>query len=237
MKSFNGSNSFWLRGFFRAGSKILPEREFAKILGISRPSLRQGLKALVTMGVISTRSGDGSYVSNSASEILEQSMHFLLLTGAVPMAELFEVRKVVEVELAGLAAERVSPQDLAQMEKFLADMEATVDSVDQYVLHDLNFHNAIARAARNSLFQAIVENLGRLLLESRKQTVRREPRMDLAHADHTAIYHQIQAANMAGAREAMYKHLDRIQHYWEEEESPGLPRSELTELHEDRNHG
>ena len=189
------------------------------------------------MGVIFTRSGDETYVSNSASVILEQSMHFLLLTGVVPMAELFEVRKVVEVELAGLAAARVTPQDLAEMEKFLAGMEVTLDNLDEYLLHDLNFHNVIAKAGRNSLFHAIIQNLGRLLMESRKQTVRREPSMDPALADHTAIYHQIQAGNVAGARETMFKHLDRIQHYCEGNESPVLPRSETTELHEDRNYG
>jgi GntR family transcriptional repressor for pyruvate dehydrogenase complex len=224
-------------GILRAGSKLPPEREFARVLGISRPSLRQGLKALATMGVIFTRSGDGTYVSNSASEILEQSIHFLLLTGAVPMAELFEVRKVVEVELAGLAAARVTPQDLAEMEKSLAGMEATLDNVDHYLPHDFNFHNAIAKAARNSLFHAIIENLGRLLMESRQQTVQREPSMGQAINDHTAIYYQIQAGNVAGAREAMFKHLDRIQNYWEEKQSPVLPRSESTELHEDRNYG
>src|SRR2546427_3120019 len=92
-------------GDLQPGARLLPEREFAKILNISRPSLRQALKILGSMGVIEAKVGEGTFVrSDSASEILKESMHFLSLTGAVSMTELFEVRKVIEVELAGMAA-------------------------------------------------------------------------------------------------------------------------------------
>src|SRR5215467_259326 len=79
-------------GELQPGAKLLPERELAKMLNISRPSLRQALKVLTAIGVIESKVGDGTFIrTESATEMLEQSIEFLSLTGAVSMAELFEV--------------------------------------------------------------------------------------------------------------------------------------------------
>lgn len=210
-------------GDLQPGAKLLPERQLAKILNISRPSLRQALKVLSTIGVIESRVGDGTFVtSESAAEMLEQSMNFLSLTGAVSMTELFEVRKVIEVELAGLAAMRATSSDLAKIKESLDAMCRTEAKPSEYTSHNLNFHNLIAKAAQNGLFYAIICNLGQVLVESRNRTVRLEPQEVLIN-DHCAIFAQIQSRNVGGAREAMFKHLDRVQHYYRRKESPELP--------------
>lgn len=209
-------------GDLQPGAKLLPERELAKTLNISRPSLRQALKVLTAIGVVESKVGDGTFIrTESAAEILEQSMGFLSLTGAVSMTELFEVRKVIEVELAGLAAMRATSKDLEKIKESLDAMCRTETQPSEYAAHNLNFHNLIAKAAQNGLFYAIVHNLGHLLAESRNRTVRLEPHEVLIN-DHRAIYEQIQARNVGGAREAMFKHLERVQHYYQKKESPGV---------------
>jgi GntR family transcriptional repressor for pyruvate dehydrogenase complex len=210
-------------GDLRPGAKLLPEREFARVLKISRPSLRQALKILRSIGVIEARVGEGTFIScEPAAHMLEQSMQFLSLTGAVSMTELFEVRKVIEVELAGLAAIRATAEDLAKIKESHDAMVKTADNLNEYLRHNLDFHNHIAKAARNSLFYAIIHNLGDVLIESRRRTVRVEPQEVLIN-DHSAIYQQIQAHNVSGAREAMFKHLDRVQHHYELKGSPASP--------------
>jgi len=209
-------------GDLQPGAKLLPERELAKILNISRPSLRQALKVLTAIGVIESKVGDGTFIrSESATEMLEQSMDFLSLTGAVSMTELFEVRKVIEVELAGLAALRATTRDLEKIKESLEAMCSTETKPSEYTKHNLDFHNLIAKAAQNGLFYAIIHNLGNVLVESRNRTVSLEPHEVLIN-DHRAIYEQIRARNVGGAREAMLKHLDRVQHYYQEKESPEI---------------
>ena len=206
-------------GDLQPGARLLPEREFAKILNISRPSLRQALKILGSMGVIEAKVGEGTFVrSDSAAEILKESMHFLSLTGAVSMTELFEVRKVIEVELAGMAAVRATVEDLAKIKESHDSMCMTADKPSEYLRYNLDFHNRIAQSAQNGLFFAIIQNLGSVLEESRRRTISVEPK-DVLINDHSAIYQQIEARNASGAREAMLKHLNRVQHYYERKES------------------
>ena len=206
-------------GDLQPGSRLLPEREFAKVLNISRPSLRQALKILTSMGVIEAKVGEGTFIkTDSPTEILKHSMHFLSLTGAVSMNELFEVRRVIEVELAGMAAMRATPEDLAKIKQSHDAMRLNVNVPDAYLRYNLDFHNRIAQSAQNNLFFAIIQNLGNLLEESRKRTISTEPQEVLIN-DHSAIYLQIEARNVSGAREAMLKHLSRVQHYYEKQES------------------
>src|ERR1700726_982642 len=88
------------RGSIAPGSKFPPERELAKEFGVNRASLRQALKVLEIMGVITQRVGDGTYLSASAETILQEPLEFLVLLDDLSHHELFETRMIVEPELA-----------------------------------------------------------------------------------------------------------------------------------------
>src|SRR5579871_2601658 len=88
-------------GSIKPGTKLPPERELAEMLGISRPSLRQGLKALRMMAVIDSKRRHGTFISDSAAQVLRQPLDFVMLLNAITIEELFEVRRVIEVELSG----------------------------------------------------------------------------------------------------------------------------------------
>src|SRR5262245_3287601 len=127
-------------GELQPGARLLPEREFSRILGISRPSLRQALKVLMAIGIVECKVGKGTYIRKEmAAQMLEQSMHFLSLTGGISLTELFEVRKVVEVELAGLAATRATSDDLVKIKECLVAMSQTADRPNEYLPHNVNF--------------------------------------------------------------------------------------------------
>lgn len=204
------------RGKLKLGSKLPPERDFARLLGVGRPALRQALKALETLGIIESQVGRGTFISRSTSGLLTAPLDFMMLLNAVTLPELFEVRKAVEVELAGLAAERATEQELALVEAGLRNQEANLDNPESFLVEDLNFHNAIAEAAHNVLFTGILESLSQLLLESRRKLILTERDLSNSFKDHQLVFRGIAARHRTAAREAMFSHLDRVYHHWEE---------------------
>jgi GntR family transcriptional regulator, transcriptional repressor for pyruvate dehydrogenase complex len=214
------------RGKLKSGSRLPPERDFARMLGVGRPALRQALKALATMGIIESRVGQGTFVSQSTFRFLNAPMDFMLLLNSVTLSELFEVRKVVEVELAGLAAERASPEEIAQIQDTLNKQNSNLGNPLGFLVEDLNFHNAIAQAAHNVLFTAVLESLSHLMTEGRRKLLLNEQDLSKSFHDHQRIFKEIQARNKAGTREAMFEHLDRVYHHWEETQQSNKPPAE-----------
>jgi GntR family transcriptional repressor for pyruvate dehydrogenase complex len=140
----------------------------------------------------------------------------MLLLNSVTLVELFEVRKAVEVELAGLAAERASQEQIAVIQDALEKQSANLDNPLAFLVEDLNFHNAIAQAAHNVLFTAILESLSHLMTEGRRKLLLTEQDLSKSFHNHQRIYQEIQVHNKTGARGAMFDHLDRVYHHWEE---------------------
>jgi GntR family transcriptional repressor for pyruvate dehydrogenase complex len=102
-------------GTIPPGGKFPPERELAKELKVNRASLRQVMKVLEIMGVLTQRVGDGTYLSASSESILKEPLEFMVLIDDISPAELFETRAIVEPELAARAALRSTSEDLAKL--------------------------------------------------------------------------------------------------------------------------
>ena len=170
------------RGKIKQGSKLPPERELSRLLGVGRPALRQALESLSTLGIIESRVGQGTFVSQSTSGLLTAPLDFMVLLNAVTLRELFEVRKAVEVELAALAAERATKEDLSLIELILANQKANLEHTGAFLREDLNFHSSIAAAAHNVLFTAILESLSSLMIQSRRKLALNEK--DLSNSFH-----------------------------------------------------
>src|SRR2546430_10730710 len=104
-----------IRGDWKEGDRIPAERELCQQLGVGRASLREALKALEIMGMIETRLGDGTYVCNKSEFFSRPLLWAITSSSATDVHELVEARKLIEVELAGLAAERATGEDLKQI--------------------------------------------------------------------------------------------------------------------------
>src|SRR5665213_2484133 len=102
-------------GEIRPGSKLPPERKLALTFGANRASVRQVLKVLEIMGVLSQHVGDGTYLSESAETILNEPIDFLVLLDDLSQHELFETRLMMEPELTARAAERATAEDLSAL--------------------------------------------------------------------------------------------------------------------------
>src|SRR5262245_35402344 len=147
------------RGELKAGSRLPPERELADMLHISRPSLRTALKALSVMGIIRAKPGAGTYIADSLPEVFTEPMHFMTLIHNTSDEELFEARRIIEAGLAELAGERATEADIAALTREVVDMKATINDPEEFLKHDVRFHQAMARAANNKLMSGIMDTV------------------------------------------------------------------------------
>lgn len=190
------------------GSKLPPERELAAHFCVSRPSLRQALKVLEIIGVISQRVGDGTYLNANVAEILNEPMEFLILMDGISIHELVELRSIMEPELAALAAERATVEDLQVLEQAINQHEKSGRNLEKSIDADLNFHKGIFQAAGNRACSRLLAFINRSVWQSLSIT----SQLVEAHrplAGHKAIYSAIYKRNPEEARKQMTEHMRR----------------------------
>ena len=136
-------------GVLTQGARLPSERELATHFNVARSSLRQALKVLEILGVITQRVGDGSYLSADASAVMSVPMEFLFLLDDTSVRELTELRLLMEPGLARLAAQRASSDDIALLRQSIEELEASSADLEKLVASDLLFHQAIYQASGN----------------------------------------------------------------------------------------
>ena len=212
-------------GHLIPGSKLPSERELAKMLKVSRPSLREALKALSLIGAIENRQGDGTYLSQSSSQRLSEpfSIYFTINRGT--LFDISEARKILEVGVAALAAKRRSNEDLRDMEATIKKMRANIKDLRKYGQNDIAFHSALANATGNLVISDLMGKLYKLLFidtnyhESRYGPDAVSYREQVCR-DHEEIYRQIKARNENGAVQAMMDHLINFGQRFKEDQFP-----------------
>jgi GntR family transcriptional repressor for pyruvate dehydrogenase complex len=208
-----------LRGALKPGDMLPPERVMAEQIGVSRTVIREATKALELQGLVEVQHGRGVMVAPPSSANFADSLMRYMRIRESPIWALWELRSTIEVEVAGLAAERWEEADLAQIKAQLARLEASVESPKEYVEHDFEFHRAIARAGHNPLFPSVLEPFVSLLLESRNlgASVPNAPRKSIVV--HRRIVDAIESRNPANARKAMREHFAQVAEFLAESQA------------------
>jgi GntR family transcriptional repressor for pyruvate dehydrogenase complex len=196
------------RGQLRPGQRLPPERELAARLGVSRPSVRAGLRTLATLGIVRTRHGSGTYVTDGPPRLDVRPLRMLSALHGLHRHHLAEARRVLEVSMAGLAAERAAGEHLTAMADQVSGMFATVDDPQGFATHDARFHKAIAVAGGNPILSAVAEMLTRLFFENSRELAdsSAEDLRGLAML-HRSIYHAVRSRDAERARREMALHL------------------------------
>jgi len=194
-------------GTLAPGGRVPPERDLAERFGVSRSSLRQALKVLEIMGVISQRVGDGTYLNAGATSILKEPMEFLILIDDISFHELMEARLIAEPELAARAANRATAEDIAELTKVHEYMEQNTADLARFVHYDLLFHKTIFRIAGNrvcsSMFTVVHQSIHELMVLT-SQFVEPEHTLRLHHR----ILVAIRKGAAGQARRHMMEHLE-----------------------------
>ena len=207
------------RDELKPGDRLPPERELAKELGISRPSLRSGLSSLISMGVLKSRQGAGTFIAAGPPVLDSEPLRLLAALHGFSFEHMFETRSVLEVGAAGLAAERASGDQLAAMSDEIAEMFATLEDPQQFLVHDIAFHRAVAAASGNPTLATLVEMVSAVMYQRRRETIGRAHDFNEALELHRDIYRAIRAKKPDEARAAMREHIDRARKAFALEES------------------
>ncbi len=195
------------------GDRLPSERELGEQFGVSRTVIREAVRALAAKGVIEVRTGSGLRVAAVDASAVSESIGLYLRGGTVEYPKVHEVRRLLEVEIAGLAAQRARDSDVARMRKLCQQMEAALDVVERASRLDLAFHRAIARATSNELYLLLLDSIGEALLEVRRNNLQTGAAPQTVRA-HREIVDRIAAGDAAGARRAMADHLDHVERHW-----------------------
>ena len=197
------------QGALRPGMRLPPERDLAKQLGVSRPTLRAGIRSLAAVGVLKSKQGAGTFVVEAdASPALDSNpLRLLASLHGFSSAEMFEARLLLEMAIAGLAAERATGDHLAAMAEELAEMFATLDEPEEFLVHDMRFHQMIAAASGNRILTALMNMVASILFDVRSKTVHRAHDLKESAEMHRQIFRAIREGSADLARAAMRDHL------------------------------
>jgi len=197
-------------GELTSGDALPPERHLAAMLGISRPSVREALRVLTAMNVVEPRHGGGTYITSLDPRLLARPINFLLQVEPRTFLHLFEVRQVLEVSAARLAAPKMTDEMATELQNLADEAAAALSHPVRYSELDFELHTKIIEATGNPIYLSLYESISDLLLESRRRTARIAAVRRQAHEDHLRIVAALAARDPDAAGSAMHDHLDRM---------------------------
>jgi GntR family transcriptional repressor for pyruvate dehydrogenase complex len=189
--------------------RLPSEREMASQFGVSRASLREAISALAALGVLESRTGDGTYVSANITEAVLEPLSWAVLFVDHIGLELIEVRQLIEPGIASLAALRANESDKQSMVENIELMKRVLGDPMAVSEIDLNFHKILAEATGNRFIVEIMNSLQHLLrhlIASHKSNVATH---EATLQEHIAIYEAIAAGDPVKARKALLKNIQR----------------------------
>ncbi|ACX51711.1 GntR domain protein [Ammonifex degensii KC4] len=207
-----------IEGQLAPGDKLLTERELSERLQVSRASVREALSALNLAGILEIKHGEGIYIKRPEPNAVIEPLVFILLLEKDKVQNILEVRKALEVEAAGLAAERCPPELLQELEKIIEEMEAILPQGEgeKSAQLDLRFHLTLAQASCNPLISSLMNTIQEII----GQTLRITRALWLSATagttqrlfeEHREIYLAVAARDKFRAREIMYQHLWKVE--------------------------
>jgi DNA-binding FadR family transcriptional regulator len=199
-----------LDGRLPMGARLPAESEFAETLGVSRPVVREAVRTLVTKGLLETRQGVGTTIRAVTHEEIAMPLTLFLRTCGqeVNLEHLYQVRSILEVENAALAARQRTEADIADLLRLREEMEAAEGDPEVFAARDSEFHRRLFEATHNPLLILLSDCIQKMMAEVRV-LVSRQPRFfDRVMPTHIRVLECVLAQDPEGARAAMREHID-----------------------------
>lgn len=195
----------------RPGDKLPAERELAATMHVSRPVLREALRALSIMKVIEIRQGAGTYVTALEPQQLVSHLDFVFSKDTVALAQVLETRRVVEVGNVRLAARRITAEQLDRLGRIFTELRGTVGDADRFSTYDIEFHDVVCEAAGNFLLGQFMSIINTLAKVSRGRTGAAPEFRARVVRDHARILRALRAHDEEAAARAMTAHLQHVE--------------------------
>ena len=198
-----------LDGRLIVGTLLPPEREFAESLAVSRPVVREAVRTLVTKGLLETRHGIGTTVrAVTHDEITKPLTLFLRSCGQeVNLEHLHQVRSILEVENAGIAAEQRTEEDIGDLKRLCEEMRSAAHNAGEFALKDSEFHRRLSQTTHNPLMILLLDTVQTMMAEVRALVSKQPNLFDRVMPTHLQILEFVAARDPDGARTAMREHL------------------------------
>lgn len=197
-------------GKLGVGDQLPTEAQLMQTFGVSRTVVREAVAALRAEGLVTTRQGRGAFVAAAGTGVPFQVTPEEA-SSLTDILMILELRATLEVEAAGLAAERRTPADLERISRALAELERQIEAGADSIEADFDFHIAVADAGGNPYFGRVLQSLGAALIPRRRVEFEtpalRRAYLDRVQAEHRAIETAVAKGNAVAARKAMEKHL------------------------------
>lgn len=196
-------------GRLNPGDRLPSERELGRQFGVSRTVVREAVHALTARGLLSTVQGVGTVVRSPSASIVSSSLALLFTVGheQIGYSKLIEVRKLLEVEIAGLAAARRTASDIATLESTVSAVPILEDDSDAFARNDIAFHYALACATQNELFPIFLDSIAPVLFAARVLGFSVAGTPARAQFHHRQILASVAAQDVMAARTAMQAHM------------------------------
>lgn len=200
-----------LDGTLPRGTRVPPERVLAEQFGVSRTVIREAVRTLVSKGLMETRGGSGTYVRAPDAAMAAESMSLLLRLNhantPIPYEKIHEVRRMLEVEIAALAAKRATPEAIATLEAEIERLRGARHDREAFVSSDVAFHAALAAATGNELFPVLLNSIADVMAEVRFLGFTVPGGFESAVTFHERLLAAVRAGDAPAAVRAMKEHL------------------------------
>ncbi|RJS50296.1 hypothetical protein CJ483_22740 [Bacillus sp. PK3_68] len=198
------------------GEQLHSERELAKLLEVSRASVREALQALSEKGIIEKRIGKGAFVKkNPFIEDIEIPKSFMMPMDISNSLDLLEFRKVIEVEIAYLAAKRIQTHEIHILEKSLVDLEVCIKMQSSIIVPDLVFHGTLARSINNDVIIQVYNSISEFFKKIRIEMAVYDD-VENALYYHQQILRAIKKGEAEKCSKLMREHIEDVQRSYQE---------------------
>ena len=196
-----------VRGKVKPGQKLPTERELGREIGVSRTSVRAGLQTLAAKGLLVVRHGAGTFVADGPPVLDSEPLSLLAALHGFTRQQMFEARRILEVSIVRLAAERATAEDLATVSDAVSGLFAAADDPQTFLVQDIRFHDAVGTASGNPILASVVEMISALFYEQRRKTADRRRDLRPVAEAHWHIYKAIRDRQPGRAANLMSEHL------------------------------
>ena len=203
--------SLIMSGELKAGDKLPSERELAMSLGVSRTALREAVRTLSLMDLLSVKQGGGTFVTELVPGSFMKPLSPMLAMGKMNILELIEARRIIEPKAAALCAGRSSEDDIGEINRIVGEMKAGLNSMRRFNDLDLMFHMSVAKGAHNSVISATLDAIKDALYEQVQEIQSLPGAQERALLFHSAMAEAITARDCAKAEKLMLRHIEDVE--------------------------
>jgi GntR family transcriptional repressor for pyruvate dehydrogenase complex len=195
----------------KIGDKLPPERQLCEMIEVSRPSLREALKALQVMNIIDIRQGAGAYIKSLEPEDLVEHLDIVFHLDSSLYHDLYEARRLIEASIAAMAADKISDQELELIEENIRQAAADIDNELAFAERDLELHEMIMKAAGNRVIPVFMQSINKLALLTRQKTNAMPIIRKNTINDHGAILVALKNHDRQESAAAMERHIRNVE--------------------------